>query len=134
MAQTLRDRLINTPPAVISDIPSWMPEEGDIVSGKITAIKTKETQYGTATSLIVDDEERGPTDVFCLRYALKAWVEKDRPAVGDSVAIRYDGEGTAPTGNTIHRYTCMLEHAAQPPTPAKIEAAAKKTNDPFEDE
>ncbi len=126
--QSLRDRLAAAEVPEPSEVPSWRPEyEGDMVCGKITVIRTADTQYGECTIYQIKDEAVGEIEVWAMRAALKTKMEKLAPKIGEEIGIRYDGMKDALNGgNSYHGYTVMMDRVDPNQTTLDIPKAAAK--------
>lgn len=97
----------------------WKPENaGDSIAGILKEVKTVDTDYGKKRCAVLDTPD-GVYEVTLSTMLAKAW-DKEKPAKGDLVGIKYLGTGTGETGNTFKKHLLKVQKTAD--------------TDPFEDE
>ena len=93
---------------------SWQPQSEDhdhpeIVVGKLVEINfDAPTSYGSASVLIIEDEDGKEWSVWLLHRILKEQVFKYNPRIGDLIAVTYGGEREGKNDN-YHVYTVNIE-------------------------
>lgn len=114
------------------EVSTWEPENpGDQVIGTITDIGEWEGDYGVSPTLTIADDNGDEHVVFCSNSVLRRNFERQRPAVGDRVGIRYLGEAVGKSGRSYRNYRFVLDRAAGAPAAADgTDAASGTTSTP----
>lgn len=102
-------------PARASNV--WQPKAGDSITGEVTKLQFNRGRVNNETkerakylSLTLVNEHGEPWVVNC-GYLLEQELTEQGVAVGDSVAIIYEGVDKTASGNKIHTYKCAVEKA-----------------------
>lgn len=90
---------------------AWQPQEGAKVSGKVVAITTATSEYGSYPLLVLDPGPNQPlVDVHCFHTWLKSDVVRARLREGDIVGIKYlDRDGP----RNAARYRLAVRHTGK---------------------
>lgn len=129
---SLRERLAKAEANTYSG-ENWTPqEEGDMICGFITDIKTVTSDHGEACVLTIADDVLGEMDVFCGRKSLAGQIHKLNPEVGEEIGIRYDGQYQTING-TGYNYTVLMDRDAKPTAKQQVKAGAAKAANPADD-
>ena len=120
---------------------NWDPEPGEFIVGPLTQVRQFTSDYGEGVAITIDDHKLGPQSLI-LNTVLRTWFEKEKPAEGETVAIKFLGEAVSQRGNTYRNYWCKVyrENGQQAlPGTDRPKAAAKASKadepyDPFEED
>ena len=90
--------------------PTWKPEKGDQLSGKITDIRT----YQDTPILEIDDESNGKHSLFVSQVKLRQVIPPANPQVGDHIQIQFLGQLPVGGGKHMNDYECSITKAGKP--------------------
>ncbi|MCC6483325.1 MAG: hypothetical protein IT209_00635 [Armatimonadetes bacterium] len=131
---SLRERLAKAEANTYSG-ENWTPqEEGDMICGFITDIKTVTSDHGEACVLTIADDVLGEMDVFCGRKSLAGQIHKLRPEVGEEIGIRYDGQYQTSFGTVGYNYTVVIDRNDRTAPKPQAKAAANPVKAAAEDD
>ena len=91
--------------------PSWSPQEGDVVCGKIVSYNKANTQYGEAIIAVVNDDKLGETSVWLSSTVLLDQFKRLRPKIGETVGVKYLGKHEE---KNYHRYYMTVDRGEEP--------------------
>ena len=87
----------------------WEPEPGDTISGVITKVGWYDGgEYEPSMYLIFRDIEANKSVRIWVKTVLSRALNEEAPAIGQHVAIRYDGREVGQSGRKYHNYTLVL--------------------------
>lgn len=69
----------------------WRPEAGDQLTGKLTDITTGESEYGRYPIVTITTDTGDEVAVHGFHHSLKNRLREMRPALGDTLTIKYLG-------------------------------------------
>lgn len=80
---------------------AWKPEQpGETMIGVFRGRDTGHTPYGPKWIALLEDRQGKRWAVWLLHTALENQFRRAQPAIGEMVAIRYEGKATAQDGKT----------------------------------
>ncbi|MBS4032639.1 MAG: hypothetical protein KGZ63_14655 [Clostridiales bacterium] len=82
---------------------TWLPEQGDILVGKVREIKEVTTKFGQRDTMVVETEHGQIKTVFATTD-IKRKLESLKAEIGDIVALKYFGEKQTRNGATFKSY------------------------------
>jgi hypothetical protein len=85
-SRSLADRVDSNPTG-------WRPDPGDKIVGTIVDIDERESNYGSGVYpvVVVADDDGNEVAVHAFHTVLKKEIARQRPTVGDQIAIKYHG-------------------------------------------
>lgn len=87
----------------------WEPEAGDTINGVITKVAWYDGgDYEPSMYLIFKDIEADKSIRIWVKTVLARALNEEAPAIGQHVAIRYDGREVGQSGRKYHNYTLVL--------------------------
>jgi hypothetical protein len=87
----------------------WEPEPGDTLSGVIMKVGWYDSgEYEPSMFLIFKDVTEHETYRVWVKTVLANQLNEEAPAIGQLMAIRYDGKVEGQTGRAYHNYTVVL--------------------------
>jgi hypothetical protein len=91
--------------------PPWRPEVGGTIAGTVTKITNRPaSQKGDEYPIVILSTDDGPRAVHCFHRTLRVQLfEAYTLAVGDLLALRYEGKRTSDTGREYHAYRVVHE-------------------------
>lgn len=99
---TILDQL-NRPPSE-----AWKPAPGDTLIGRVTELDTRVTVHGEYPLVVLETEDGRLVGVHGFHTVLKSELARRRPAIGDRIGIRFDGN---PPGKDYKSYRVVVDHA-----------------------
>lgn len=78
--------------SLTDDIPAWMPNPGEVLSGVVTDITARSSKFGQYPALTIRKTDGEEVVFHAFRAVAKSSLARIRPTVGDLVAILYIGE------------------------------------------
>lgn len=115
---------------------NWDPEPGEFIVGPVKQVRQFTSDYGEGVAITIDDHKLGPQGLI-LNTVLRSWFEKERPDVGETVAIKFLGEAMGKNGFSYKNYWCKVYRengqATLPATDSpKAAAKASKADEPYD--
>ena len=108
----LKDELAKWTPGT-GEGETWKPLAGEVLVGRVAKQEVVDGQFGPQTQvLMIEEETERQLTVYIGRKSLVEGWEKEKPQVGDRVAIKYHGEVPTKSGGTFHVYKVMVDHEA----------------------
>lgn len=87
--------------------PAWGgkngPKEGDVLEGKIDSIDTGNSAWGPYPIVTVEQADGNKLAFHAFHQAARSTLARHKPAVGDSIGIKFMGEKKS-TQNPTHSY------------------------------
>lgn len=123
----LRDRL-----GVQSE--GWRPEPGDTLAGQILDIHQRPGYQGAApyNVYVILDEDSGQCLAWHAMHGVsRQKVEELRPAIGDSMGVRYDGKVKSKGGTDYHSFHVILDRSVENAHLDQLHASVVEAN-PFD--
>ena len=91
---------------------AWKPKNGDTIMGEVVEISTGETAYG-AYPIVTIETAKGKSAVHAFHSVLLNALVTAAPAVGETIAIKYEGTKMAksakPGDDPYHAYRVMVD-------------------------
>jgi hypothetical protein len=101
--------------------PSWQPEVGEHLLGRVRRYAKGPTAYGEVRTLVVDrDDGEGAVSVWLSSHVLLALFEREKPRVGERIGISYQGKH--PTKG-YHRYALVVDRPSRRSTSVRWAAS-----------
>jgi hypothetical protein len=94
--------------------PPWRPEVGGTIAGEVTKISHRPaSQKGDEYPIVILSTDDGPKAVHCFHRALRVQLfDAYTLAVGDLLAIRYEGMKTSASEREYHSYRVVHQPKA----------------------
>lgn len=87
----------------------WEPEPGETISGVIMRVGWYDGgEYDPSMFLVFKDIDKDEVRRVWVKTVLQRQLTEEAPAIGQHIAIRYDGRETSNTGRKYHNYTLVL--------------------------
>jgi hypothetical protein len=92
-------------------LPSWKPEIGDTLVGRIVDSEIVLTKWGEAETAIIEDDTGTRTRLYVTPAVLKTLWTNEQPGIGDQIGVK---RVAPPEGKTWKNFILKVDRAVDP--------------------
>ncbi len=105
------DRFNNLRQLIATKPTHWKPSEGETLIGELIRWETFHNQFGEQYAAIIKSDADDYFSVALNEYLKKA-LKLAEAAIGDAIAIVYEGKGNSQFGTSYNKYQLIISKGA----------------------